>query len=97
MPHDVYHMIEEGSILKYEKGTYTVVEGESVFDLYPSLPFDSEYCKKENVYFTPKGKLHRAQLDFLTNTEDKENKESIFMKIYNKFQEIKEKIINMFH
>ncbi len=97
LPHDVYHMIREGSVLKYDKGTYSVVEGESIFDLQPSLPFDSEYCKRENVYFTPKGKLNKAQLELLNNMNNPKNEENIFTKIYNMFQKIKEKIVGIFH
>lgn len=78
LPHEVYHMIREGSVLKYEKGTYTVLEGESIFDLHPSLPFDSQYCKNENIYFTPKGKLNKAQLESLRNMQNNKKEKRIF-------------------
>lgn len=90
-------MIDKGSILKYDKGTYSVLEGESVFDLHPNLSVDSQYCKTQNAYFTPKGKLNHAQLDVLNEMQnEKLGKKNFFEKIYDKFKEIKEKIISLF-
>ena len=90
-------MIDKGSILKYDKGTYSVLEGESIFDLHPNLSIDSQYCKMQNAYFTPKGKLSNAQLDLLNEMQnEKSNEKNFFEKIYDKFKEIKEKIISLF-
>lgn len=96
IPHDVYHQICPGSIIKYEKGQYVVVEGESIFDLYKNLPIDEQYCKMENVYYTPKGKLTKNQLEALNEMQNEKPKEkSFFEKIYDKLQEFKQKIMNM--
>ena len=89
-------MIGPGSILKYEKGQYTVVEGESIFDLYKTLPIDAQYCETENIYYTPKGKLTNAQLNALKDMQTEKPKEKgFFEKIYDKFKAIKQKIMNM--
>ncbi len=92
IPHDVYHMIGPGSVLKYDKGEYSVVTGESIFDLYKTLPMDSQYCKKEDVYYTPKGKLTKNQLDVLNGKDTETTKEEgFFKKIYNKLKEFMKK------
>ena len=94
LPHDIYHMIGPGSILKYDNGKYSVLEGENIFDLY-KLPENAEYCQTEDLYYTPKGKLTKAQLDYLNNmNEEKPEEKGFFQKIYDKFQEFKEKIIS---
>lgn len=85
-------MIGQGSILKYDKGKYSILDGETIFDLHKELDMDSQYCKNENMYYTPKGKLSNKQLEFL-NQNQEEKEKNIFQKIYDKFQELKEKII----
>ncbi len=95
MPHDVYHMIGQGSILKYEKGKYYVLDGETIFDLHKDLQVDSQYCKNENMYYTPKGKLSSKQLETLNQTQEIKGK-NIFEKIYDKFQELKEEFLALF-
>lgn len=35
-PHDIYHQVGVNSLVKYENGRSTVVEGTSVYDLYPN-------------------------------------------------------------
>lgn len=95
MPHDVYHMIDQGSVLKYEKGKYSIVEGESVFDLHKDLEMDSQYCMDENMYYTPKGKLSKKQLESLNQMQETKEK-NIFERIFDKFQELKEKFLALF-
>ncbi len=90
-------MISQGSILKYEKGTYSIVDGENIFDLHPSLPINSQYCKKEDIYYTPKGKLTDAQIKALDDMlNEKNDSKNIFEKIYDKFIEIKNKFLSLF-
>ena len=98
MPHDVYHLIGQGSIIKYDKGTYSVIEGETLFDLHPSLPLDSQYCKLEDVYYTPNGKLNKEQLDLLQKFQNNqiENEQNYVDIILNKFKEMFNKFINLF-
>lgn len=95
MPHDVYHMIGQGSVLKYEKGKYSIVDGESIFDLHKDLEMDSQYCMDENIYYTPKGKLTKKQLEFLNQTGEAKEK-NIFERIFDKFRELKEKFLSLF-
>ena len=88
-------MIGPGSILKYDNGKYSVLEGENVFDLYKTLPEHAEYCQTEDLYYTPKGKLTKAQLDYLNSmNEEKPEEKGFFQKIYDKWQEFKEKIVS---
>ena len=95
MPHDVYHMIGQGSILKYEKGKYCILDGETIFDLHKDLEIDSQYCKSQNMYYTPKGKLTSKQLENLKQMQETKEK-NIFEKIYDKLQELKEKFKTLF-
>ncbi|MCI8621536.1 MAG: hypothetical protein HFJ50_07545 [Clostridia bacterium] len=95
MPHDVYHMIEQGSVLKYEKGKYSIAEGESIFDLHKNLEMDSQYCRDENMYYTPKGKLTKKQLEFLNQTQETKEK-NVFERIFDKLRELKEKFLSLF-
>ena len=88
-------MIGQGSVLKYEKGKYSIVDGESIFDLHKDLEIDSQYCMDENMYYTPKGKLNKKQLEFLNQTGQTKEK-NIFERIFDKFQELKEKFLSLF-
>ncbi len=46
-PHDLFHKITAGSILKYENEKYNLVKGTSRFELSPEL---HEYCEVEDKY-----------------------------------------------
>ena len=83
-------MIGPGSILKYEKGEYSILKGENIFDLYKTLPIDSQYCKAENVYYTPEGKFTKDEL------EGTQEEKGFFQKIHNKWQEFKQRIKQWF-
>ena len=95
IPHYVYHMIGQGSVLKYEKGKYSIVDGESIFDLHKDLEIDSQYCMDENMYYTPKGKLNKKQLEFLNQTQETKEK-NVFERIFDKLRELKEKFLSLF-
>ena len=52
----------------------------------------------ENVYYTPKGKLTKNQLEALNEMQNEKPKEkSFFEKIYDKLKEFKQKIIDIFN
>ena len=57
-PHDIYHQVGTNSLVKYQNGTYSVVEGTSVYDLYPNII--ENYCENEGVYITQNGKYETA-------------------------------------
>lgn len=52
-PHDIYHQIAEGSLVKYENGSYSVVEGTGLYDLHPNRI--ENYCTIDDIYITPNG------------------------------------------
>lgn len=56
---------------------------------------DFKYCKDENVYYTPKGKLSRKQLELLMQIEERKQK-SFFEEVYSKFQDFKDKVLAIF-
>lgn len=74
-PHDVYHQVGVNSLVKYEKGIYTVVEGTGIFDLYSDNV--KNYCEIEDKFITPNGKM--GYNEFYTK-EKNSNIESAFHK-----------------
>jgi len=54
-PHDVYHQVGVDSLVKYENGKYSVVEGTGIFDLYSNNV--KNYCEIEDKFITPNGKI----------------------------------------
>ena len=63
--------------------------------MYKTLTEDAKYCKTENLYYTPKGKLTKAQLEALNEIgEEKPEEKGFFQKIYDKWKELKEKIVS---
>lgn len=59
-PHDIYHQVGVNSLVKYEKGTYTVVDGTDVFDLYSKDV--KNYCKIEDKFITSNEKIEEANI-----------------------------------
>lgn len=78
-PHDVYHQVGVDSLVKYENGRYSVVEGTSVYDLYPKNL--ENYCEIEGVYITQDGKFESS--DELYESLNNKN-ENGFWKFLNK-------------
>ena len=71
-PHDIYHQVGANSLVKYENGKYSVVEGTSVYDLYPNII--ENYCENEGVYITQNGEYQTADELYESlnmNNEDK--------------------------
>lgn len=57
-PHDLYHQVGVNSLVKYENGTYTVVVGTDIFDLYSKDV--KNYCKIEDKFITSNGKIEES-------------------------------------
>lgn len=57
-PHDIYHQVGVNSLVKYENGTYTVVDGTDIFDLYSKDV--KNYCKIEDKFITTNGKIEES-------------------------------------
>lgn len=70
LPHNIYHQIGVGSLLKYEDGKYEVLKGTSVYDLYPK---SENYCEIQGKYITKNSPSILEKIN-----------ENIFVKIYNK-------------
>lgn len=83
-PHDIYHQVGANSLVKYENGTYTVVEGSSVYDLYPNII--ENYCENEGVYITQKGKYETS--DELYESLNMNNEEKLMRKVTNTIEKI---------
>ena len=83
-PHDVYHQVGVNSLVKYEKGTYTVVEGTSVYDLYSNTI--ENYCENEGVYITQKGKYETS--NELYESLNMNNEEKLMRKVTNAIEKI---------
>lgn len=83
-PHDIYHQVGVDSLVKYENGTYTVVEGTSVYDLYPNII--ENYCENEGVYITQNGKYETS--DELYESLNINNEDKIMRKVTNAIEKI---------
>lgn len=83
-PHDVYHQIGVDSLVKYENGKYSVIEGTSVYDLYPNII--ENYCENEGVYITQNGKYETA--DELYKSINMSHKDKIISKVINTIEKI---------
>lgn len=83
-PHNIYHQVGVNSLVKYENGTYTVVEGTSVYDLYPNII--ENYCENEGVYITQNGKYETA--DELYESLNLNNEEKFKRKVTNVIEKI---------
>ncbi len=83
-PHDVYHQVGVDSLVKYENGKYSVVEGTSVYDLYPNII--ENYCENEGVYITQNGKCETA--NELYKSINKSHKDEIIRKVTNAIEKI---------
>lgn len=59
-PHDIYHQVGVDSLVKYENGTYTVVEGTNISDLYSKDI--KNYCKIKDEFITPNGKIEESNI-----------------------------------
>lgn len=57
-PHDIYHQVGVNSLVKYENGMYTVVDGTDIFDLYSKDV--KNYCKIEYKFITSNGKIEES-------------------------------------
>lgn len=83
-PHDVYHQVGVDSLVKYKNGKYSVVEGTSVYDLYPNII--ENYCENEGVYITQNGKYETA--DELYKSINISHKDEIIKKVTNAIEKI---------
>ena len=83
-PHDIYHQVGSNSLVKYENGTYTVVEGTSVYDLYPNII--ENYCENEGVYITQNGKYETAEE--LYDSLNMNHEEKLLRKLTNAIEKI---------
>lgn len=83
-PHDIYHQVGSNSLVKYENGTYTGVEGTSVYDLYPNII--ENYCENEGVYITKNGKYETAEE--LYDSLNMNHEEKLMRKLTNAIEKI---------
>ena len=83
-PHDIYHQVGSNSLVKYENGTYTVVEGTSVYDLYPNII--ENYCENEGGYITQNGKYETAEE--LYDSLNLNHEEKLLRKLTNAIEKI---------
>ena len=83
-PHNIYHEVGSNSLVKYENGTYSVVEGTSVYDLYPNII--ENYCENEGVYITQNGKYKTAEE--LYDSLNMNNEEKLMRKVTNAIEKI---------
>ena len=83
-PHDIYHQVGVNSLVKYEKGSYSVIEGTSVYDLYPDII--ENYCENEGVYITQNGKYETS--DELYKSLNINNEDKIMRKVTNAIDKI---------
>lgn len=58
-PHDIYHQVGVNSLVKYENGTYTVIDGTNIFDLYSKDV--KNYCKIKDEFITLNGKTDYSE------------------------------------
>lgn len=83
-PHDIYHQVGTNSLVKYQNGTYSVVEGTGVYDLYPNII--ENYCENEGVYITQNGKYETA--DELYKSINMNNEDKMIRKVTNAIEKI---------
>ena len=83
-PHDIYHQVGVNSLVKYQNGTYSVVDGTSVYDLYPNII--ENYCENEGVYITQNGKYETANELYESLNMNKEEK--LMRKVTNTIEKI---------
>lgn len=83
-PHDIYHQVGTNSLVKYQNGTYSVVEGTSVYDLYPNII--ENYCENEGIYITENGKYETADELYKSINMNKEDK--MIRKVTNAIEKI---------
>ncbi len=83
-PHDIYHQVGVDSLVKYQNGTYSVVDGTSVYDLYPNII--ENYCENEGVYITQNGKYETA--DELYESLNMNKEEKLMRKVTNTIEKI---------
>ena len=83
-PHDIYHQVGANSLVKYENGTYSVLEGTSVYDLYPNII--ENYCENEGVYIIQNSKYETAEE--LYDSLNMNNEEKLMRKVTNAIEKI---------
>ncbi len=83
-PHDIYHQVGVDSLVKYQNGTYSVVDGTSVYDLYPNII--ENYCENEGVYIIQNGKYETA--DELYESLNMNKEEKLMRKVTNTIEKI---------
>ena len=83
-PHDIYHQVGVNSLVKYQNGTYSVVDGTSVYDLYPNII--ENYCENEGVYITQNGIYETANELYESLNMNKEEK--LMRKVTNTIEKI---------
>lgn len=83
-PHDIYHQVGVNSLVKYQNGTYSVIEGTSVYDLHPNVI--ENYCENEGVYITKNGKYETV--DELYESLNLSNEEKFKRKVTNAIEKI---------
>lgn len=86
-PHDIYHQVGVDSLVKYENGKYSVVDGTGIFDLYSDNV--KNYCEIEDKFITPNGKIGYSEF---YSKEKSSNIESNFNKT---IKNIVEKFTNL--
>lgn len=74
-PHNIYHQVGVDSLVKYENGKYSVVEGSGIFDLYSDNV--KNYCEIEDKFITPNGKIGYSEF---YQKEKSSNIKSVFNK-----------------
>ncbi len=88
-PHDVYHKVGVNSLVKYENETYKVLDGTSIYDLYPNVI--ENYCEKEGVYVTKNAKYETSKE--LYDSIEKEKRRNLLNNILNTIKTKLEKMI----
>lgn len=93
-PHNIYHQVGVGSFVKYQNGTYNVVEGTSVYDIYPDTI--ENYCENEGVYITKNGKYKTADELYETLNYDNRNmnKSKLLKNVFNQVFKIFKNMMN---
>ncbi len=81
-PHDVYHQVGVDSLVKYENGKYSVVEGTSVYDLYPNII--ENYCENEGVYITKDNKYETFEELYEALNKDVKNNSNMLKNMLEK-------------
>lgn len=93
-PHDIYHQIDIGSLVKYEHGTYSVIEGTSLYDLYPNRI--ENYCEVDGVYITQNARYEsEEELYAALNIKPKNKvKDHTLKKIAQKIKQTLKSLVN---